>query len=158
RRGALRLRRRAGRPDPLRHRQGPQAPGAHMTDDEDDLALRYPALPLAFQTTSPFISSRTAEAAESPPPAPEAPGPTSTEPWGMLDVLEPPATYGVDELAVLARDPWTLFTWWEATPAGMAAARAEIGGGGALVLRLHVAAVGMAPRSYDVLLESPHGQ
>src|SRR5262249_7816255 len=80
----------------------------------------------------------------------------STEPWGLLDVVDPAETYGVDELAVLARDPWTLFAWWEATPSGLAAARAELGEPGALVLRLHVAAVGAPPRSYDVLLEAEH--
>jgi hypothetical protein len=137
-----------------------------MTDDKkpelDDEAtvppdtLRYPAMPLAYQTTSPFIPAGPVE--EAPAAEVRPPRPTSDEPWGLLDVVEPPATYGVDELALLARDPWTLFVWWEATEAGLLAARAEIGEPGRLVLRLYVASVGGAPRSYDVLLDTDHGQ
>jgi hypothetical protein len=52
----------------------------------------------------------------------------------MLDVEEPPEGYGVDQVTLLARDPYTLFAHWEVTPAG----REQAGGfGGELVLRLH---------------------
>lgn len=76
----------------------------------------------------------------------------------MLDVEEVQPVYGVDECALLARDPWTLFLWWEAAPAGIAQARASLGVDGVLVLRMHVAATGVAPRVYDVLLEGPYGR
>ncbi len=116
-----------------------------MTDDkllDDDATdapehVRYP-VPLAYQTTSPFISADVSPAPARPTAPPATPRKVPDEPWGLLDLVEPPETYGVDELALLARDPWTLFCWWEATAASIAAARAQLGGEGFLVLRLYV--------------------
>src|SRR5262249_10349022 len=120
RRGALRLGRRARDPDPSRRRARPRAPGvSFLTDKKPEVdseaplapdSMRYPAVPLAFQTTSPFIPARPVEPVEAPA---EAPQQKHDEPWGLLDVVDPPDTYGVDELALMARDPWTLFAWWE---------------------------------------------
>jgi hypothetical protein len=53
------------------------------------------------------------------------------EPYGMLDVEELPELLGADQVTLLARDPYTLFVHWEATPRGR-----DLAGAGALVLRL----------------------
>jgi hypothetical protein len=123
--------------------------------------VRYPAVPLAYQT-SPFVPARELEPPPEPEPRAEAPAaeaaPPSAEPWGLLDYEEPAAVYGVDEVMVLARDPWTLFAWWEATAAGITAARSSIGADGKLTLRMHVAAVGVPPQVFDVLLDGDHGR
>ena len=116
-----------------------------MTDDklvDDDATdapehVRYP-VPLAYQTTSPFVHGDVSPAPVRPSVPPAAVRKVPDEPWGLLDLVEPPETYGVDELALLARDPWTLFCWWEATSASIAAARTQLGGEGFLVLRLYV--------------------
>src|SRR5262249_42778952 len=63
--------------------------------------------------------------------------PPPQEPFGMLDLEEPPETYGIDEVAVLARDPGTLFVYWEVTERGRAAAGATLGAPGQLVLRVY---------------------
>jgi hypothetical protein len=68
----------------------------------------------------------------------EPPRPAEKEPFGMLDLEEPPETYGQSEVGVLAQDPSWLFAWWEATPAGWDQARAALGGDGGLTLRLRV--------------------
>lgn len=95
-----------------------------------------------------------------PPPAPP-PGPPP-EPFGMLDLEEPPDTYGVDEVAVLARDPFTLFVYWEITGEGRTRARDALAGDGALVLRLfsvraHVEG-GVETATHDVELDRDHGR
>jgi hypothetical protein len=59
----------------------------------------------------------------------------------MLDLTEPPHTYGVDEVFVTARDPGTLFVWWEVTPWAWDRARAELGGDGRLTLRFWIDSV-----------------
>ncbi len=75
-------------------------------------------------------------------PAPRVTAPSSEngakEPFGLLDSEAPPVAYGVDEVAVLARDPQTLFAHWEITPAGRAAAHALLGEDGALAIRFYV--------------------
>lgn len=58
--------------------------------------------------------------------SPSATGPYS-EPFGMLDLTEPPETYDVDEVEVLYKDPWWAFVYWEVTDAGLRAARAQLG-------------------------------
>src|SRR5690349_4271176 len=99
---------------------------------------QYFPVPLAH-VTSPFVPPIAPEAGEPTTPAAAAEAVTDedgAEPWGMLDADEPPELYGVDEVTVLARDPYTLFTHWEVTPATLAAARASLGEEGTLVLRL----------------------
>ncbi len=91
---------------------------------------QYFPVPLAH-LTSPFVPPSASD--------PE-PAPAPAEPFGMLDAEEPVERYGVDEVTVLARDPYTLFAHWEVTPAGLAAARERLGGEGVLVLRLTAAA------------------
>ena len=94
--------------------------------------------------------------------APGAARPSHTEPFGLLDLEEPPETYGVDEVTVLARDPHTLFAYWEATPEGWARARATLGGDGALTLRLYAvlprAEGGVHTVTEDHRLDWDHGR
>src|SRR6185369_9911919 len=62
------------------------------------------------------------------------------EPLGLLDYEEPPDAYGVDDCEVLFKDPHVVFTYWEVTQAGVAAARAQLGPSAEaarLVLRLY---------------------
>lgn len=56
-------------------------------------------------------------------------GQTLASPW-----VEPPLpeTYGVDEVGVLCKDPAWYFVYWEVTPAGLDAARAQLGLGQSL--------------------------
>src|SRR5438128_822144 len=55
------------------------------------------------------------------PSAPAAAPPTRpAAPIGMLDLVELPDTYGIDEVSVLPRDPYTQLAYWEATPHGRA--------------------------------------
>ena len=58
-----------------------------------------------------------------------ASGQTVASPW-----VEPPLpeTYGVDEVGVLCKDPAWYFVYWEVTPAGLDAARAQLGLGQSL--------------------------
>ena len=87
---------------------------------------------------------------------------TPREPFGMLDLEEPPETYGVDEVAVFARDPFTLFLYWEVTADGRAGARAALGGAdGALIARiLSVATTGAGTETHtiDLPLGWDHGR
>jgi hypothetical protein len=78
-----------------------------------------------------------------PPPEVHMPAPAPTgEPLGMLDYEELPETYGQDDVAVMAQDPWHLFVYWEVTPAGRQAARSQLGGEGhAAQLTLRVSSV-----------------
>ncbi len=65
------------------------------------------------------------------------PGPG--EPFGMLDLEEPPEGYGVDECELIARDPFHLFTYWEVTERALTAARSDLAAdaeGARLVLRV----------------------
>jgi hypothetical protein len=96
-----------------------------MNDDQ------YFPVPLAH-LTSPFVPPAPLESNGEPAPPSRPPA----EPLGMLDAEEPPELYGVDEITVLARDPYTLFAHWEITAAGRQAARARLGEDGLLVLRL----------------------
>jgi len=113
----------------------------------------------ADRPTSPFIRR---PALPEPQPGFAAPA-TPREPFGMLDLEEPPETYGIDEVAVLARDPFTLFVYWEVTGDGRAAARAALGGrDGALLLRVFsvsTTADGQSEtRTVDVGLDWDHGR
>jgi hypothetical protein len=100
--------------------------------------------------------SPTARPPESAPPTPPQ------EPFGMLDLEEPPERYGVDEVTVLARDPHTLFAYWEVTPEGRAAARANLGSDGQLVLRIYAVTIrpegGLSTDTYDHHLDWDHGR
>jgi hypothetical protein len=58
---------------------------------------------------------------------PRPPTPMPAEPGQMLDFAELPETYGVDECAVLFKNPFWVFAYWEVTEAGMQAARAQLG-------------------------------
>src|SRR5262245_58258656 len=86
------------------------------------------------------------------------------EPLGMLDYEEPPEIYGIDDCAVVPRDPWNLFVYWEVTPDGRAGARARLGADGhaaRLVLRLCSVGVGpggVAHEERDVDLDWDHGR
>jgi hypothetical protein len=106
----------------------------------------------------------TAEHADVPPPmeAPRLPGPT--EPMGMLDYEELPDAYGIDDVFLMAQDPWTLFVYWEVTADGRANAHSQIGAEGhasRLILRLYVVsstAEGVVDESLDVDLSWDHGR
>ena len=56
-----------------------------------------------------------------------APAPSHGEPMGMLDLEELPEAYGVDECEVIAKDPHSLFVYWEVTEQGLMAARRDLG-------------------------------
>jgi hypothetical protein len=56
------------------------------------------------------------------PSAPPHPPPAPYEPFGMLDFEELPESYGVDEVEVLFKDPFSVFAYWEITEGGMNAA------------------------------------
>ena len=49
------------------------------------------------------------------------------EPMGMLDLEEPPASYGIDECELIAKDPHSVFVYWEVTDQGLATARRDLG-------------------------------
>ncbi len=79
------------------------------------------------------------------------------------DGPELPSAYGEDRIVLLVRDPWTVFAYWEATPARAAAAREELRRRGSPecrpVLRIYEtgrsAGAGTAPVShFDVELEN----
>ena len=95
------------------------------------------------------------------PPAAAPPTPPQ-EPFGMLDLEEPPERYGIDEVMVLARDPHTLFAYWEVTEEGKGAARASLGGDGRLVLRVYAVTVraegGLLTETIDHELDWDHGR
>jgi hypothetical protein len=84
----------------------------------------------------------------------------------MLDLEEPPEIYGVDEVALLARDPFTIFVYWEVTAGGREAARLALqsagSSGGALILRVVSVWVrhegGSETQSFDVPLGWDHGR
>jgi hypothetical protein len=119
--------------------------------------VRFPAVPLAYQS-SPFIPGVAPEGEVAPTPPPREVRKAPAEPWTMLDLVEPPETYGLDEVTVLARDPWTIFCWWEATEAAIAGARVQLGSEGALVLRMHVSSPAAPPQVLDVDLGWNHGR
>ena len=87
------------------------------------------------------------------PPPPPAEG---EEPWGMLDVEDPPERYDVDEVTLLARDPYTLFAHWEVSEP----ARARAAEGDELVLRIHARPTDAGPASLilDERLTRPLGR
>jgi hypothetical protein len=67
------------------------------------------------------------------------------EPFGMLDLEELPDGYGVDECELIARDPGSLFAYWEITDGGLDVARRQLGEQGAgakLILRIFSDAAG----------------
>jgi uncharacterized protein DUF4912 len=95
----------------------------------------------------------------SPTAPPPAPAVAPAEPFGMLDLEEPPDVYGIDEVTVLARDPYTLFVYWEVTGAGRAAARAALDGeDGSLILRLVAAGGTEEPAQVDHPLDWDYGR
>jgi len=59
------------------------------------------------------------------------------EPWGLLDLAEPPRAYGRDTMALMAVDPRNLYAYWEVTPEHAEHVRRTVGSGGELVLRLY---------------------
>ncbi|MSP15726.1 MAG: DUF4912 domain-containing protein [Myxococcales bacterium] len=70
------------------------------------------------------------------------------EPSVLLDLAEPPETYGLDAVGLLARDPGTLFAYWEITNATRATAPGE------LVLRLRAHAAG---HTQELTIDHPLG-
>jgi hypothetical protein len=91
----------------------------------------------------------------------------SGEPFGMLDLEEPPETYGLDECEILSKDPFWAFVYWEVTDGGFKAARAQLGEGTAsanaarLVLRLFTTVAGpsgVERQVEDVDLPWNHGR
>lgn len=97
--------------------------------------------------------------------SPSATGPYS-EPFGMLDLTEPPETYDVDEVEILYKDPWWVFVYWEVTDSGLRAARAQLGAAAEsarLVLRVFSWPVPTPGQSStrelrDVTLTQSHGR
>jgi hypothetical protein len=74
-----------------------------------------------------------------PPQAPE-------EPFGLLDLEEPPVAYDLDEAGIVPRDPHHLFFYWESRE------------NGALLLRLFPSRDGLPLPSVDVPLPSRVGR
>jgi hypothetical protein len=109
-------------------------------------------------------------AAPLPPPTQQAAPPPPDEPFGMLDLVEPPERYFVDETTLLARDPWTLFVYWEVTDRGWDVARAALGSDGKLTLRIYSTALsrggpvsahgreGVVSDTVDYALDWDHGR
>lgn len=50
---------------------------------------------------------------------------------------ELPLRYGVDRLAILVRDPWWVYAWWELTEGNLSDGRRAMGAESALVLRVY---------------------
>lgn len=88
--------------------------------------------------------------------------PHHDEPMGMLDFEEPPEDYGVDEVEILFRDPYTIFAYWEITQHGIDAARVHLGNDGQqarLVLRVFSTVPGDQERSCrDLNLDGLRGR
>lgn len=92
--------------------------------------------------------------------------PGGGEPLGMLDLEEPPETYGLDECELLYKDPFWAFVYWEVTDDGIKAARSQLGPGPSsqaarLVLRLWTTVAGpdgVDCRVDDVDLPWNHGR
>jgi hypothetical protein len=130
-----------------------------MTEDDKNNPFRSPALRAdADRPTSPFIPRLPL-----PEPQPGFSAPTTPrEPFGMLDLEEPPETYGIDEVAIFARDPYTLFVYWEVTADGRAGARASLNGSdGALIVRVVSVSTGgdgTSTQTLDVPLGWDHGR
>jgi hypothetical protein len=108
--------------------------------------------PVAAPTPPPPIPDPSA------PPDPPQPLAREEEPFGILDFEETLETYGVDEVALIARDPRTLFVYWEVTPGAWERARAHLGGDGALVLRLFVTPMHGNDFVHDTRLNWDHGR
>ena len=90
------------------------------------------------------------------------PPPPADEPYGMLDLAELPDTYGVDEVEVLFRDPYTVFAYWEITQHGLDGARSHLGDEGRnarLVLRIFATEPGAQERhTRDINLDGLQGR
>jgi len=108
------------------------------------------------------LRDRLTPAERAPVAAPPPAGPT--EPMWMLDLEEPPETYGVDEVEVLYKDPYWIFVYWEVTDRGLDGARAQLGQSAAqarLVLRLFTTVAisdGVERHIHDVDLSWNHGR
>jgi hypothetical protein len=103
--------------------------------------------PLPTNGSNSANGSRSASSAPAAAPAPEPE--VEQEPLGILDFEETPETYGVDECAVIARDPNTLFVYWEVTPGAWDRARGALGGDGVLTLRLFVSSFDAHGHGHD---------
>ena len=55
----------------------------------------------------------------------------------MPPPVDLPTRYGVDRLAVLVRDPWWVYAWWELTAGNLTDGRQMMGADAALVLRVY---------------------
>jgi uncharacterized protein len=76
----------------------------------------------------------------SPPPQHPAPPALRGEPGRGGHPLELPATYGVDRLVIMVRDPYWIHAYWEITPASISRAREQLGDqweGHRWILRMH---------------------
>jgi hypothetical protein len=91
-------------------------------------------------TSPPFGFGRPTGAPVEPAPAPPA------EPYGLLDLEEPPVAYDLDEAGVVPRDPRHLLLYWEAR------------GGGELVFRLHPSRDGETLPHLDIPLPRALGR
>jgi hypothetical protein len=111
------------------------------------------------------VARRAGKVAPTAPKEPEKPAeekapPAGGEPFGVLDWEELPDAYGVDECELIARDPGTLFTYWEVTDAGLADARGHLGAdaeGAHLVLRIFTVS-GDGRDTRDVALDGTRGR
>jgi hypothetical protein len=121
------------------------------TDREDLNPRGLVSLPVPLGSLTSFSSPTAASFRDVPPPAQDTP---PSEPFGMLDLEETPERYDLDEVAVLPRDPFTLFAYWEVTERGRAAARSTLGEDGRLVLRVY--SVSSQPREGVVSETADH--
>lgn len=103
----------------------------------DPASVPAPAISPAVPPAAPATPVVVEEPGKRLPDSVAHPFPGDREPLGMLDLEEPPETYGINEVGLLAQDPYWLLAWWEATPGGWEQARARLGGDGDLTLRLH---------------------
>jgi hypothetical protein len=142
-------------PPPARKPKTTNGPSAHpivMSVHAATPPPRPATGPVATPAPAPPIPDPTAPPEPPPRHAPEE------EPFGILDFEETVETYGVDEVAVMARDPRTLFVYWEVTPAAWERARAHLGGEGVLTLRLFVTPMQGQDFVHDTRLNWDHGR
>lgn len=116
-----------------------------------------PPVPPTTAAASAPAASSTLSSPTAPPPEPAKPS-RPPEPFAMLDLAEPPHTYGTDEVHVIPQDPGFLFFYWEVTPGGWDRAKAHLRGDGALTLRLWSTTDDGRTDEIDVALDWDHGR
>ncbi len=159
----------AAKPAPLPVKPAPVAtrPAPAPARTPAPAAKPAPAIVPTKATAAPLAAKPGGVPAPAPAAAPPTPVPRAApavvttapfpqEPLGILDLEETPETYGIDEVAVIARDPRQLFVHWEVTPGAWAHARAALGGAeGKLTLRLFVTARNPDDSFYDFIHDEP---